>query len=129
MILNKECYWNILDYTFQNLHFKEGAISPSDVITIETDDETKNIWLKDVFEKLESDNCPREAILSAIHILVARDIIKILYVAHCKFFPKHHIHAKHIEFFVHVFNQPLGKPLVAESVSIKALAGSLSSKA
>ena len=39
MILNKECYWNILDYTFRNLHFKEGEhIIPSDVITIETDE-------------------------------------------------------------------------------------------
>ena len=85
MILNKDFYWNILDYTFKNLHFKEGDhIIPSDVITIETEDETKNIWLKDIFEKLESENCPREAILSAIHILVARDIIKILYVAQKK---------------------------------------------
>jgi len=85
MILNKECYWNILDYTFKNLHFKEGDhIIPSDVITIETEDETKNIWLKNIIETYESENCPREAILSAIHILVSRDIIKILYVAQKK---------------------------------------------
>lgn len=85
MILNKDCYWSILDYTFKNLHFKEGErMIPSDVITIETDDETKNIWLKDIIEKYESERCPKEAILSAMHILLTRDLIKVLYVAQKK---------------------------------------------
>lgn len=39
MILNKECYWNIMDYTFKHLKFIEDSMNPSDFINIDTDTE------------------------------------------------------------------------------------------
>ncbi len=84
MILNKDCYWNILDYTFKNLHFIEEYTNPSEMINIETSVEEKCVWLNNLLEKYVSDSCPREAILSALHILLTRDMIKIIYVAQKK---------------------------------------------
>ncbi len=81
MILNKDCYWNIMDYTFKHLKFIEESMNPSDFINIDTDTEENKVWLGDVIKEYESENCPKEAILSALHILLLRDLIKVLYVA------------------------------------------------
>jgi len=81
MILNKDCYWNILDYTFKHLHFVEDPLNPTDQINLDVDNEERCVWLKDIFEKYTTPSCSRETILSAFHILLTRDIIKIIYVA------------------------------------------------
>ncbi|MCR5708100.1 MAG: hypothetical protein K6G82_07485 [Ruminococcus sp.] len=83
MILNKEAYWGIMDYVFKNLHFIEECMNPSEMINIDTTEE-KNVWLGDLIKEYESEKCPREAILSALHILLTRDLVKVLYVAQKK---------------------------------------------
>ncbi|MDO4864544.1 MAG: hypothetical protein Q4A05_10285 [Ruminococcus sp.] len=80
MILNKEVYWNLMDYVFKNLHFLEECTIPSEMINIDTSDE-KSVYLGNFIKEYESEKCPREAILSALHILLARDLVKVLYVA------------------------------------------------
>ena len=85
MILNKEAYWNIMDYIFKNLKFQEECVNPSEIINIDTTEE-KNVWLGDFMKEYESEKCPKEAILSALHILLSRDLIKVLYVAQKKDF-------------------------------------------
>ena len=85
MILNKDAYWNIMDYIFRNLKFKEDCISPSELINIDTS-EDKNVWLGEFIKEHESEKCTREAIFSALHILLSRDLIKVLYVAQKKDF-------------------------------------------
>ena len=86
MILNKEAYWNIMDYIFKNLHFIEECMNPSELINIDTSSEEKNVWLGDLIKEYESEKCSKEAILSALHILLTRDLVKILYVAQKKDF-------------------------------------------
>lgn len=83
MILNNEVYWKILDYTFEKLGFLEGCI-PSEMINIDTVTDEKCVWLNDVSEKFVNEKCPKEAILSAIHIMLMRDVIKVIYVAQKK---------------------------------------------
>ena len=83
MVINKEAYWNILDYTFKNLKFLEECMIPSEIINIDTSEE-KNVWLGNFMKEYESEKCTKEAILRALHILLARDLIKVLYVAQKK---------------------------------------------
>ena len=85
MILNKDAYWNIMDYIFRNLKFKEECMSPSELINIDTSEE-KNVWLGNFIREYESEKCTREAIFSALHILLSRDLVKVLYVAQRKDF-------------------------------------------
>lgn len=80
MILNKEAYWNILEYTVERLSFIENPINPSELTAIDTSEE-KGVWLGDIMEKYTSSSCSKEAILSAFHILVARDVIRANYFA------------------------------------------------
>ena len=56
---------------------------PSEIINIDTSEE-KNVWLGNFMKEYESEKCTKEAILSALHILLARDLIKVLYVAQKK---------------------------------------------
>ena len=83
MILNNEAYWGIMDYVFKNLNFIEECMNPSEIINIDTTEE-KNVWLGDLIKEYESEKCPKEAILSALHILLTRDLVKVLYVAQKK---------------------------------------------
>lgn len=84
MILNKDCYWNILDYIFRNLHFIEESMNPSDLINIDTSSDEKNVWLSELIKEYESESCTKEAILSALHVLLTRELVKVLYVAQKK---------------------------------------------
>ena len=59
-------------------------MNPSDFINIDTDTEENKVWLGDVIKEYESEKCTKEAILSALHILMLRDLIKVLYVAQKK---------------------------------------------
>ena len=52
MILNKEAYWNIMDYIFKNLKFQEECMNPSEIINIDTTEE-KNVWLGDFMKEYE----------------------------------------------------------------------------
>ncbi len=85
MILNREIYWNIMDYTFKHLKFQEECMNPSEMINIDTSEE-KNVWLGDLIKEYESETCTKEAILSALHILLQRELIKTRYVASKKDF-------------------------------------------
>ena len=81
MILNKEIYWNIMDYIFLNNHFIENPTNPQEVIVLEQPEEGKGVWLKDIISKFENEKCPREAILSVYHTPEMRDIIRANYAA------------------------------------------------
>ena len=83
MILNVDIYWKILDYTFEKISFLEDCI-PSEVINIDTTTEDKCVWLNELAEKFKSENCTKESILSCIHIMLMRDIIKVIYSAQRK---------------------------------------------
>ncbi len=61
-------------------------MNPSELINIDTSSEEKNVWLGDLIKEYESEKCSKEAILSALHILLTRDLVKILYVAQKKDF-------------------------------------------
>ena len=84
MILNKDIYWNIMDYIVQNTHFMVDPINPQDVIALEQPEEGKGVWLKNIFSTFESDKCSKEAILSVYHALVMREIIRANYAPSCK---------------------------------------------
>ena len=81
MILNKDIYYNIMDYIFKHLKFIEECMNPSEMINIDTSSEEANVWLGDLIKEYESEKCTKEAILSALHILIQRDMVKVLYVA------------------------------------------------
>ena len=53
------------------------------MINIDTTEEN-NVWLGDLIKEYESEKCPKEAILSALHILLTLDLVKVLYVAQKK---------------------------------------------
>lgn len=80
MILNKDAYWNILEYTFNHLTFNVNPRIPSETTALEASDEY-GVWLGDIIEKYTNDKCPKEAILTAYHILEVRDLIRTNYFA------------------------------------------------
>lgn len=80
MILSKEAYWHILEYTVEHLCFIENPLNPSELTAIDTSEE-KGVWLGDIMKEFTTVSCSKEAILSAFHILVARDIIRANYFA------------------------------------------------
>lgn len=81
MILNTETYWKVLEYIFNNLHFIEEYTNPSEMINVETSVDEKCVWLGSIMKEYESEKCPREAILTIIHMLLMRDLIKVIYAA------------------------------------------------
>lgn len=81
MILNKDVYWGILEYTFNRLTFNANPRNPSEMTALDINDEEKGVWLSDIFEKFSTVASSKEAVLSAFHVLVTRDIIRTNYFA------------------------------------------------
>ena len=79
MIINKEIYWNVLDYIFFNIRFIENPVNPKDITALEFSEEGKGVWLNKMIEVLANERCPKEGILTVFHMLEAREMIRTNY--------------------------------------------------
>lgn len=101
MVLSNSVYWKIVEYIIKNLHFLEECSNPSELINIDTSDDN-NIWLSSMIKEfIEEEKITKEETLSALHVLLSRDIVKILYVAQKKDFRLIDLTSKGYEEYLH----------------------------